>query len=185
MSCVSQGFPTAWFHVVSVQGSGLMELLLALLSGRDLIFKFFLKDTAQTIFSCGFVLLSGSVAWLPVSFLLHFNRRENSAFCSVRCYPEIEFSITSRLLKLHLQLGLPSCCSRKEAKKKKGQLSLTLVSENPRAVAKSWHRVGRGQAGPLHCLFLRQRHYMPIFNIQSHSYYLIALTVRLIKNYAA
>lgn len=51
-----------------------------------LILKFFLKDAAQTDSSCGFVLLSGSVTWFSMLFILFCNNGDNSAFSGVSGY---------------------------------------------------------------------------------------------------
>lgn len=104
-----------------------------LLSARDWFWSFFLKDAAQTDFSCVFVLLSGSVTWSSVSFVLHFNNGENAAFPSVWYYCAVGLSITPPLLELFL--GLDRCPAVHPWKQKKPKIILTLNCENPGAIA--------------------------------------------------
>lgn len=101
MNCVSQNFPTAWFHVVSVQGSGLMQLLPKLLSGRDwfwsLSWKMLPRLTSPVfLFSC-LALWSDSPCHSCFILIVEKMQRspvfsatvEWSCTCSLVCHPAV------------------------------------------------------------------------------------------------
>lgn len=146
-----------------------------LLSARDWFWSFFLKDTAQTDFSCAFVLLFGSVTQSSMWFVLHFNHGENSAFPSLWYYCEVGLSITAPLLELFCILDPCPAVHTWKQKKKKSQIILTLNCENPGAISSHDTYWPTSSSATGRFVFTAKLLYICIFNIPPHSYYLIDL----------
>lgn len=145
MNCVSQGFPTAWFNVVSVQGSGLMELLLKLPSDFEV---FSWKTLPRLTFPV--VLFSCLVLW-PHSprhscFILIVERIQLSPVFVATT----KWSFPSHPLCWNHTCSQDCCPAVHTWKQKKRKFSLSLVCENTRAIASmALYRPSSGSATAL------------------------------------
>lgn len=147
MNCVSQGSPISWFPVVR---AGLWSDGLAAAFRYRLILKISLKDAAQTDSSCGFVLLSGSVTWFYMLFMLCCNNGENSAFSSVLGCHKWHHQSQPCAEAPHAARGavLLSKCSSKKKPRLVWPWSVEIQELSPVLTLN-----GQGQALSLHCLF--------------------------------
>lgn len=172
MNCVSQGFPTAWFSAGLRSDGAAAEIAFW-------FWSFSWKTLPRLTFPV--VLFSCLVLW-PHSpchscFILIVERIQLSPVFGATT----KWSFPSHPLCWNHTCSQDCCPAVYMWKQKKRESLVWPWSVKTQEPLPAWHCIGQFQAVPLHCLFLQRRHYMHIFNIRSHSYYLIALTVRLIK----
>lgn len=123
-------------HVVSVQGSGLVGLLLKVLSGTDWFWRFSWKTLPKADVSWVFILILAPWADSPChSWFLVLWTLFSFPQCSVPPWRAVVHHVP--LLKPYPQPGSLSCCLHMETNKKSqpSQVSLILVCENAGATA--------------------------------------------------